>query len=304
MENGRTRFDRVIESVYNYLDRYDEGVFTVIIIGRNPLVLEREVDREAVEYVVDRLIPFGEESSIGASLRRAGDLLGERDGRIVVISDFVTTDGSDLEYEKDLLENEGKTVIFNDISEGFQEEVEVFEPEVIEEEIEEVIVEEQKLAVIMDKNTVYELDLGEHFIDADNDELIFSVQEPDNVKIEIEGNIAQFIPEEDWYGTTSAVFTADDGKGGVEEGQVVIFVNDKAEEVLGPQEIVAEIVEEVNGDEEEMLVDAVEEVQELPEIVYVEDEKKGYNWFKIFGYVAAALAVWLLLIYVVVAARK
>ena len=73
---------------------------------------------------------------------------------------------------------------------------------------------------------------------------------------------------------------------------------------LGSNLVITEIEAEVNGDEEEMLVDAVEEVQELPEIVYVEDEKKGYNWFKIFGYVAAALAVWLLLIYVVVAARK
>jgi large-conductance mechanosensitive channel len=91
----------------------------------------------------------------------------------------------------------------------------------------------QKDAVQMYKNTEKIIHLYDYFYDPDQDQLSFvaATSVSINVSIDNEGN-ALLTPELDWTGTTSVVFVADDGKGGIIEKQITFIVQDAPAPVI------------------------------------------------------------------------
>lgn len=66
-----------------------------------------------------------------------------------------------------------------------------------------------------EKNVMHKLDLNKYFEDPDKDKLEFSVNRVENIKIDFTEGVAFMIPDLDWIGTETAVFTANDGKDGI-----------------------------------------------------------------------------------------
>jgi len=251
IENGISRFERVIESAEDYLIQDDNNEYTIIVIGKNPVIVRRDTDAYYAKRILSRLNPWETESSIGMSLKKAEDVLGEKEGEIVVFSDFINTDGYNVEdlYE-DLIEK-GIKITLIDVSQIVEEiEVEETEEEVCEEEpvedetttetieeveeteepVDEVVEEtsdEAQLVIDMNKNTPYELDLAQYFVDEDNDVLTFTSSENPELVIEIEESIATITPTEDWTGNATVVFVADDNKGGVTSSIVLFTVSEE-----------------------------------------------------------------------------
>jgi len=82
---------------------------------------------------------------------------------------------------------------------------------------------------IMTEDIQQTLDLTTYFTDPDGDVLMFTAIAPEHITILIQGGIATFVPEKDWYGIATATFIADDGKGGINESTVTLIVRDAPE---------------------------------------------------------------------------
>jgi len=75
------------------------------------------------------------------------------------------------------------------------------------------------------EDTRHTVDLGQYFNDPDGDPLHYSYTPVPNIVITISGDVATLTPEQDWTGTRTVVFTADDRKGGkVSSNEVTLTV--------------------------------------------------------------------------------
>lgn len=106
-----TRFDEIIDRAKKYL----EGKISIIVAGNEPLIVLENGDRNDALEVLSKIKPKTTLSSIGRSLLAAGDLLKEKKGKIVVISDLVNTDEVDPYIAKKTLEAKDKVVIFEEV---------------------------------------------------------------------------------------------------------------------------------------------------------------------------------------------
>ena len=68
------------------------------------------------------------------------------------------------------------------------------------------------------------LDLNKYFQDPDGDALEYVYTETDNIEIWVQDSTAYFLPDLDWSGQETTVFTADDGKGGIIKSNPVVLV--------------------------------------------------------------------------------
>jgi hypothetical protein len=71
------------------------------------------------------------------------------------------------------------------------------------------------------QNTPHQVDLNKYFKDPDMDALSYTSSQPDHIQVKIQGSIATLTPEFGWSGTEHIVFTANDGKGGLADGNVM-----------------------------------------------------------------------------------
>ncbi|GEM_PF-460154 len=111
-ENGISRFDAAISGAKKALS----GSNTIIMAENAPLiVLERENIQLALD-VLSKIRPKGTSTNLGDALLLAKDILGEKPGRIVVFSDFLSTEGPDISVVKAALSSEDKLVDFVDVS--------------------------------------------------------------------------------------------------------------------------------------------------------------------------------------------
>lgn len=218
--NGTTRFDLIKEKVYDYIDQ--GGKITYILVGKNPIVARKNINKFQARQFIQRLHPMDDQSRIGDSILKGAEIVGDDYGRIVVFSDFVNTVGADPDEAKEQVESEKITVVFYDIRPempGYEEETE----EVVEETeepvfvIEDEIIEEttvKQLYLEFEENTIYIVDLYEYFKDADQDVLTFTSSDMENVEVDIHNNIMTLKPASNWAGEESFTITADDGMGG------------------------------------------------------------------------------------------
>ncbi|MBI4453569.1 hypothetical protein HY636_02905 [Candidatus Woesearchaeota archaeon] len=75
-----------------------------------------------------------------------------------------------------------------------------------------------------DEDTALTIDLSKYFVDIDNDELTFTNSKAPYVDVEYNGTTAYLIPHRDWFGESSIVFTASDGKGGTASTPEIVLV--------------------------------------------------------------------------------
>ena len=86
-----TRFTKAIESAQNNL----EGKISIVLAESTPLVLMDKGSREEASKALASIKPKESSTNIGDAMLLGAQLLGDTKGRIVVISDFISTTGTD-----------------------------------------------------------------------------------------------------------------------------------------------------------------------------------------------------------------
>ncbi len=264
VESGKTRFERGIIAAQNYIQ--EKGTYSVMIVGKNSIVIRRDVDSETVLKVIKNLRSLDTQSNLGKALYTAAEQLNGAEGRIVLISDMQTTDNTDIYKIKKELEKQGIDIVFFNLSQkkSIVQSVEAADKETAaqeesgqEEPAEETVqtgpifdTESQTagdFTISIPKNAVYSLDLEQYFSDADNDTLVYTTTAGEHLTALVEGAIALLTPEQDWIGETTLRFAADDTKGGVvesplfkvvvsEQETTFVIAQEESEEEIVPQE--------------------------------------------------------------------
>ncbi|MBI2558465.1 BatA domain-containing protein [Candidatus Woesearchaeota archaeon] len=111
-EKGVSRFDAALGQAKKVVS----GRNSIIMAENIPLiVLENENDQLALD-VISKIKPRATTTNLGDALLLAKDLLGDKPGRIVVFSDFLSTEGPDIEVVRTALSSEDKLIDFVDVS--------------------------------------------------------------------------------------------------------------------------------------------------------------------------------------------
>jgi hypothetical protein len=110
-ESG-TRFDKAVREAKKVLS----GKNSIILAENVPLVVLEDENSEAASTILGSLKPKATTTNLGDSMLLARDMLGDRPGRIVVISDFNNIDGPDLLAVKKAISSEEIIVDFKDVS--------------------------------------------------------------------------------------------------------------------------------------------------------------------------------------------
>jgi hypothetical protein len=76
---------------------------------------------------------------------------------------------------------------------------------------------------IWPEDTVHGLDLAPFVTDVDGDVLTFTATPVQNISVSVVGSVVTFVPEANFNGVRTVVFTADDGHGGVDSSNVVVL---------------------------------------------------------------------------------
>ena len=111
-EKGVLRFDKALEEAKKVLS----GRNTIILAENIPLIVLENEDTQIALNVLSKIKPRATTTNLGDSLLLAKDILGDKPGRIIVISDFIATEGPDIEVVRAALSSEDKIVDFVDVS--------------------------------------------------------------------------------------------------------------------------------------------------------------------------------------------
>lgn len=109
---ANSRFSHAIREAMAKLD----GHISIVLAKNQPdIVLEDGSGREA-SRLLNILKPTSSTSNVGDAILVGEELLGDRKGKIVVISDFIDTNGADLNELKKYIENKGKIMEYIDVA--------------------------------------------------------------------------------------------------------------------------------------------------------------------------------------------
>lgn len=111
-EKGVSRFDKAIEQAKKAVS----GRSSIIMAENTPLIVLENEDKDVAMDVLSKIKPRATATNLGDALLLAKDILGDKPGRIVVFSDFLATEGPDIEVVKTALSSENKIVEFVDVS--------------------------------------------------------------------------------------------------------------------------------------------------------------------------------------------
>lgn len=107
-----TRFQRAVEEAKGNLG----GRVSIILAENMPLTVLKDGDPNEARSVLSKLRPKATTTNIGDAMLLAEDMLKEKKGRIVVISDFLQTQGADLMVVKRALTSKGNRVDFIEVT--------------------------------------------------------------------------------------------------------------------------------------------------------------------------------------------
>jgi len=107
-----TRFSKAISEAKDNLGMRNN----LILAESTPVIILEDASSGETLGLLDKLSPKATSTNLGDALLLAGDLLGNKKGVVTVISDFITTEGSDLLIAKRSLAAEGNTVNFIDVN--------------------------------------------------------------------------------------------------------------------------------------------------------------------------------------------
>jgi len=108
MVNGKTRFESSINIAKDYL----EGKVSIIVVSESPETILEDGTKNQALSLLETIEPKDTRTNIESALYEAESLLGERKGRIVVISDFIVEDVNELLKAKRILSSKGIDVEF------------------------------------------------------------------------------------------------------------------------------------------------------------------------------------------------
>ncbi len=113
-ENGKTRFDLALENINKILGNKNN----LILAKSVPLFALKDKSKQEVMDYLSKLKPTESRSKIGDAIVMAGESL-EGDGRVIVFSDFINTEGISPIVAKNALESRGiKTDFVNTAKTG------------------------------------------------------------------------------------------------------------------------------------------------------------------------------------------
>ena len=111
-ENGVSRFDKALGQAKKLVS----GSNSIIMAENTPLIVLENENSEIALDVLSKIKPRGTTTNLGDALLLAKDILGDRPGRIIVLSDFLATEGPDIEVVRATLSSDNKMVDFFDVS--------------------------------------------------------------------------------------------------------------------------------------------------------------------------------------------
>ena len=111
-EKGISRFDRALGEAKKVVS----GKNTIIMAENTPLIVLENENTDVALDVLSKIKPRSTTTNLGDALLLAKDILGDKPGRIIVFSDFISTEGPDIEVVKTTLVSEDKLVDFVDVS--------------------------------------------------------------------------------------------------------------------------------------------------------------------------------------------
>jgi len=88
------------------------GKISIILVSDQPLVALEKGNSIEANKIIENLKPKPFGSAIGESIRIGSEILGEEEGRIIVISDFLNTVGPKPSNEKEKVESKGQVIDF------------------------------------------------------------------------------------------------------------------------------------------------------------------------------------------------
>lgn len=103
-----SRLDKMISEAKEHID----GKISIILVQNAPYVVLQDGEKEDALEIINYIPSTTSLSALGSSILAADDLLQEKIGRIVVISDFINTDPLDPSIAKESLEAKGHSVEF------------------------------------------------------------------------------------------------------------------------------------------------------------------------------------------------
>jgi hypothetical protein len=111
-EGGASRFEKAIGLAKGSLS----GRNSIVLAENTPLIALENERGEIAKDILSKVKPKATSTNIGDSLLLAKDILGDKPGRIVVFSDFISTEGPDVAVVKAALSSENHVVDFVDVS--------------------------------------------------------------------------------------------------------------------------------------------------------------------------------------------
>lgn len=111
IQGGRERIDIIKQEAQKYLD----GDISIIVLSNEPIIVLHEGDAGEAAATINKVEATDGLSRIGDAILAANNVLQDKKGKIVVISDFINTFGVDPFVAKKSLESEKRYVQFVDI---------------------------------------------------------------------------------------------------------------------------------------------------------------------------------------------
>ncbi|MEK6949927.1 MAG: BatA and WFA domain-containing protein [Nanoarchaeota archaeon] len=111
-EGGISRFEEAVKEAKKAFS----GKNSIILAENAPLIILEDEDEKTASSFIDTIGSRATTTNLGDAILMAKDILGERSGRIVVISDFSNLDGPDLLAVKKAVSSEEVVVKFVDVS--------------------------------------------------------------------------------------------------------------------------------------------------------------------------------------------
>ena len=111
-EKGVSRFDNALGQAKKVVS----GRNSIILAENIPLIVLEGENSEIALDVLSKIKPKATATNLGDALLLAKDILGDKPGRIMVFSDFLSTEGPDIEVVKTTILSEDKLVDFVDVS--------------------------------------------------------------------------------------------------------------------------------------------------------------------------------------------
>ena len=108
IDNGKTRFESSIDIAKGYL----QGKISIIVASDTSETILEDGTRNQALSLIQTVEPKDTKTNLEGALYEAESILGERNGRIIVISDFIVQDTNELLKAKRILSSKGIDVKF------------------------------------------------------------------------------------------------------------------------------------------------------------------------------------------------